>query len=87
MLSLEALTSTAMGLAVGAAAPNADAAMAIGPAVTVIFIVFGGVCVVLNFFSHFFPRHFSPPFSSASLSHPSLSFPSFSLSRTTTIIT
>ena len=34
-----------MGLAVGAAAPSADAAMAIGPAVTVIFIVFGGVYV------------------------------------------
>ena len=62
VLSLEALTSTAMGLAVGAAAPNADAAMAIGPAVTVIFIVFGGVCVFFIFFRFFslfvslFPR-------------------------------
>lgn len=42
VLTLESFTSTALGLAVGAAAPNTDAAVAIGPAVMVVFIVFGG---------------------------------------------
>lgn len=40
---MESFTSTALGLAVGAAAPNTDAAVAIGPAVMVVFIVFGGM--------------------------------------------
>ena len=72
VLSLEALTSTAMGLAVGAAAPNADAAMAIGPAVTVIFIVFGGVCVFLVVV--FFDFGFRLSFFTLSLSHALFSF-------------
>jgi hypothetical protein len=42
VLTLESFTSTALGLAVGAGAPNADTAAAIGPAIMVIFIVFGG---------------------------------------------
>ena len=44
-LTLESFSSTALGLAVGAAAPTADAALALGPAVMVVFIVFGGVYV------------------------------------------
>jgi ABC-type multidrug transport system permease subunit len=44
-ITLESFSSTALGLAVGAAAPTADAALALGPAVMVVFIVFGGVYV------------------------------------------
>lgn len=44
-LTLESFSATALGLAVGAAAPSADAALALGPAVMVVFIVFGGVYV------------------------------------------
>lgn len=44
-LTLESFSSTALGLAVGAAAPTANAALALGPAVMVVFIVFGGVYV------------------------------------------
>ena len=43
--TLESFTSSALGLAVGAAVPSAEAANALGPAVMVIFIVFGGLYV------------------------------------------
>lgn len=42
ILTLESFCSSALGLAVGAAAPSTDAAVAIGPAVMLVFIVFGG---------------------------------------------
>ncbi|MEW5320304.1 MAG: hypothetical protein WDW38_011386 [Sanguina aurantia] len=41
-ITLESFTSAALGLAVGAIAPSTEAALAIGPAVMVVFIVFGG---------------------------------------------
>lgn len=42
---LEAITGSSLGLAVGAAAPTADAASAIGPFIMSMFIVFGGMFV------------------------------------------
>lgn len=42
ILTLESFVSSSIGLSVGALAPSPDAAQAIGPAVMVIFIVFGG---------------------------------------------
>jgi ABC-type multidrug transport system permease subunit len=45
ILTLESFTSSALGLAVGAFAPSAEAARAIGPAVMVVWIVFGGYYV------------------------------------------
>ncbi|KAK9792241.1 hypothetical protein WJX73_003742 [Symbiochloris irregularis] len=45
ILTLESFTSSSLGLAVGAVAPSPDAAMAIGPGVMVLFIVFGGFYV------------------------------------------
>lgn len=43
ILTLESFTSSALGMAVGAFAPTAEAATAIGPAVMVVFIVMGGL--------------------------------------------
>lgn len=40
---VEALSSTAMGMAVGAIAPSTEAALVLGPALTLIFVVFGGL--------------------------------------------
>jgi hypothetical protein len=40
---LNALGSTAMGMTVGAAAPSTEAALVLGPALTLIFVVFGGL--------------------------------------------
>jgi len=45
ILVLESFTSQALGLTVGAVAPSVDFAMALGPMVMVIFIVFGGFYV------------------------------------------
>ncbi|CAK0762983.1 hypothetical protein CVIRNUC_003012 [Coccomyxa viridis] len=45
ILTLESFASTSLGLAVGAFAPSTDAALAIGPGVMVLFIVFGGYYV------------------------------------------
>jgi ABC-type multidrug transport system permease subunit len=45
MLTLESFASAAFGLCVGAIAPTTQAAVAIGPALMVIFIVFGGFFV------------------------------------------
>ena len=42
ILTLESFASTSLGLAVGSFAPSTDAALAIGPGVMVLFIVFGG---------------------------------------------
>ena len=42
ILTLESFTSASLGLAVGSVAPSTEAAVAIGPAVMVVFIVFGG---------------------------------------------
>lgn len=42
ILTLESFCSSALGLAVGAAAPSTDAAVAIGPAVMLVWIIFGG---------------------------------------------
>ena len=42
---VESFASSAMGLAVSAAAPSTEAAVAMGPAVMVMFIVFGGYYV------------------------------------------
>ena len=42
ILTLESFVSSSVGLAVGSVAPSPDAAQAIGPAVMVVFIVFGG---------------------------------------------
>jgi ABC-type multidrug transport system permease subunit len=40
---VESLSSTAMGMAVGAVAPSTESALVIGPAVMLVFIVFGGL--------------------------------------------
>ena len=40
---VEALSATALGMAVGAAAPSTEAALVLGPAVVLVFIVFGGL--------------------------------------------
>ena len=40
---VEALGATALGMAVGATAPSTEAALVIGPAVMLVFIVFGGL--------------------------------------------
>jgi ABC-type multidrug transport system ATPase subunit len=45
ILTLESFAASALGLAVGSVAPSTEAALAMGPAVMVIFIVFGGVYV------------------------------------------
>ncbi|GLC56908.1 hypothetical protein PLESTB_001162200 [Pleodorina starrii] len=45
ILTLESFTSQALGLAVGSVAPTTEAAMAIGPAVMLVWIVFGGYYV------------------------------------------
>ena len=42
LLTLESFSATALGLAVGAGAPSPEAATALGPAIMVVFIVFGG---------------------------------------------
>lgn len=42
---LESFASSALGLAVGAAAPSTEAALAIGPAVILVSVVFGGLFV------------------------------------------
>eukprot|EP00798_Chlamydomonas_sp_ICE-L_P003922 gene3922-13996_t len=45
VITLESFTSSALGLAVGSFAPSTEAAVAIGPAVMLLFIVFGGFYV------------------------------------------
>ncbi|KAL6779156.1 hypothetical protein ACKKBF_B18545 [Auxenochlorella protothecoides x Auxenochlorella symbiontica] len=45
VLTLESFSAQALGLAVGAAAPSTEAALAIGPAAMLISIVFGGLFV------------------------------------------
>ena len=45
MLTLESFSASAIGMTISALAPSAQAALAIGPATFVIFIVFGGVYV------------------------------------------
>lgn len=45
ILTAEAFSAQAMGLAIGALAPSTDAALAMGPAIMLIFIVFGGLYV------------------------------------------
>ncbi|KAL4853430.1 ABC transporter G family member 7 [Chlorella vulgaris] len=45
LLTLEAMSAQGLGLAVGAAAPTTEAALAIGPAVILVSIVFGGLFV------------------------------------------
>ncbi|KAG2433874.1 hypothetical protein HXX76_008227 [Chlamydomonas incerta] len=45
IITLESFTSQALGLAVGSVAPSTEAAMAIGPAVMLVWIVFGGYYV------------------------------------------
>eukprot|EP00899_Mesostigma_viride_P021498 jgi/Mesvir1/2934/Mv13999-RA.2 len=45
LLVLESFSATALGLALSAASPSPDAALAFGPAVMVIFIIFGGYYV------------------------------------------
>lgn len=45
ILTLESFTAQALGLTVGSFAPSTEAALAIGPAVMVVWIVFGGYYV------------------------------------------
>ena len=45
ILTLESFSSAAMGLAISSIAPSTEAAVAMGPAVMVLFIVFGGYYV------------------------------------------
>jgi ABC-type multidrug transport system ATPase subunit len=45
LLTLESFSSSALGMTISALVPSTEAAMATGPAVMVIFIVFGGVYV------------------------------------------
>ena len=45
LIVLESFTSSAIGLAVSSVAPSTEAAVAMGPAVMVLFIVFGGYYV------------------------------------------
>ena len=45
IVTLESFASSALGLTVGSVAPSPEAAAAMGPAIMVIFIVFGGYYV------------------------------------------
>ncbi len=45
LVTLESFAASSIGLAVGSAVPSAEAANALGPAVMVLFIVFGGYYV------------------------------------------
>eukprot|EP00197_Chlamydomonas_leiostraca_P006364 CAMPEP_0202866206 /NCGR_PEP_ID=MMETSP1391-20130828/7260_1 /ASSEMBLY_ACC=CAM_ASM_000867 /TAXON_ID=1034604 /ORGANISM="Chlamydomonas leiostraca, Strain SAG 11-49" /LENGTH=699 /DNA_ID=CAMNT_0049546135 /DNA_START=95 /DNA_END=2194 /DNA_ORIENTATION=- len=45
IITLESFTSSALGLAVGSVAPTTEAAIALGPAVMLVWIVFGGYYV------------------------------------------
>jgi ABC-type multidrug transport system ATPase subunit len=45
LLTLESFSSSALGMTISALVPSTEAAMATGPAIMVIFIVFGGVYV------------------------------------------
>lgn len=45
IITVEAFAASAMGLTVGAMAPTAEAAMALGPSLMTVFIVFGGYYV------------------------------------------
>lgn len=45
LITLESFTSSAIGLCVSSVAPSTEAAVAMGPAVMVLFIVFGGYYV------------------------------------------
>lgn len=45
ILTLESFVASSLGLAVGAVAPNTEAALAMGPGIMIVFIVFGGVYV------------------------------------------
>eukprot|EP00246_Nothoceros_aenigmaticus_P002725 TRINITY_DN13580_c0_g1_i1.p1 TRINITY_DN13580_c0_g1~~TRINITY_DN13580_c0_g1_i1.p1 ORF type:complete len:250 (-),score=39.25 TRINITY_DN13580_c0_g1_i1:194-898(-) len=45
LVTVEAFAATAMGLAVGAIVPTTEAAMAVGPSLMTVFIVFGGYYV------------------------------------------
>ena len=42
IITIESFSSQALGLAVGSFAPSTEAAVAIGPAVMLVWIVFGG---------------------------------------------
>ena len=57
ILTLESFTSSSIGLAVGSVAPSPDAAQAIGPAVMVVFIVFGGQAFPRINLSHHYNDH------------------------------
>lgn len=59
LLTLESFSSSALGMTISALVPTAEAALATGPAVMVIFIVFGGVYVnqeTVPPFLRFIPR-------------------------------
>eukprot|EP00270_Netrium_digitus_P009741 TRINITY_DN2981_c0_g1_i1.p1 TRINITY_DN2981_c0_g1~~TRINITY_DN2981_c0_g1_i1.p1 ORF type:complete len:753 (-),score=269.12 TRINITY_DN2981_c0_g1_i1:256-2514(-) len=45
LLTMESFTAAAMGLTVGCIAPSTEAAMALGPSIMTVFIVFGGYYV------------------------------------------
>mmetsp|Transcript_13559 Transcript_13559/g.36688 ORF Transcript_13559/g.36688 Transcript_13559/m.36688 type:complete len:690 (-) Transcript_13559:688-2757(-) len=45
VITLESFASSALGLSIGAAAPSTESAVALGPAVMLVFIVFGGYYV------------------------------------------
>ncbi len=45
LITLESFTSSALGMTISALVPTAEAALAAGPAIMVLFIVFGGVYV------------------------------------------
>lgn len=45
IITVEAFAASAMGLTVGAMAPTSEAAMALGPSLMTVFIVFGGYYV------------------------------------------
>ena len=45
IVTMESFTASAMGLTVGAMVPTTEAAMAVGPSLMTVFLVFGGYYV------------------------------------------
>eukprot|EP01026_Neomeris_dumetosa_P031356 TRINITY_DN2487_c0_g1_i1.p1 TRINITY_DN2487_c0_g1~~TRINITY_DN2487_c0_g1_i1.p1 ORF type:complete len:669 (-),score=93.36 TRINITY_DN2487_c0_g1_i1:376-2382(-) len=48
LCTLDAFASTSLSLAIGAAAPSTDAALVLGPAISIIFVVFGGLYIKID---------------------------------------
>eukprot|EP01023_Acetabularia_acetabulum_P032906 TRINITY_DN30756_c0_g1_i6.p4 TRINITY_DN30756_c0_g1~~TRINITY_DN30756_c0_g1_i6.p4 ORF type:complete len:148 (-),score=37.36 TRINITY_DN30756_c0_g1_i6:416-859(-) len=45
---MDAFAATSLSLAIGAAAPSTDAALVLGPAISIVFVVFGGLYIKID---------------------------------------